>query len=77
MDFHKQLMAPFVIYADFKCLTVPINKKSIEITQKHIKNIKLVVMDTKIVCQYDEKCSIPTKIYRAPDDVYKLIERLL
>ena len=26
-NYHKQLMAPFVIYADFDCITVPINEK--------------------------------------------------
>ena len=28
----------------------------------------------KIVCPYDDKYSKPTKIYRGPDAVYKLIE---
>ena len=46
MNYHKQLMAPFVIYADFECITVPINE-SMEITLNHIKNIRLVVMDIK------------------------------
>ena len=27
MNYHKQLMAPFVIYADFECITVPIKEK--------------------------------------------------
>ena len=26
MNYHKQLMAPFVIYADFECITVPIKE---------------------------------------------------
>ena len=27
LNYHKQLMASFVIYADFECITVPINEK--------------------------------------------------
>ena len=27
MNYHKQLMAPFVIYADFECITVPNKEK--------------------------------------------------
>ena len=27
MKYHKQLIAPFVIYADFECITVPINEE--------------------------------------------------
>ena len=46
MNYHKQLMAPFVIYADFECITVPINEKHGNNTV-HIKNIRLVVMDMK------------------------------
>ena len=26
-NYYKQLMAPFLIYADFECITVPINEK--------------------------------------------------
>ena len=26
-NYHKQLMAPFVIYADFECITVPIQEE--------------------------------------------------
>ena len=46
MNYHKHLMAPFVIYADFECLTVPIK-------EEHgnklwlIESIRHVVMVTK------------------------------
>ena len=26
-NYHKQLIAPFVIYADFECITVPIKEE--------------------------------------------------
>ena len=75
-NYHKQLMAPFVIYADFECITVPIN-------EKHGNNTKAYQEHNgcgygyKIVCQYDDKYSKPTKIYRGPYAVYKLIKNLL
>ena len=40
MNSGKRLMAPFVIYTDFECITVPIN-------EKHIKSIRLAVIVTK------------------------------
>ena len=76
MNYHKQLMAPFVIYADFECITVPINEmhgNNTEAYQEH----KACGFGYKIVCQYNDKYSKPTKIYRGPDAVYKLIENLL
>ena len=56
MNCHKQLMAPFVIYADFECITVPINEKhrnNTEALQEH----KACVYGYKIVCQDDDKYS--------------------
>ena len=44
---------------------------------KSISRNKACGYGYKIVCQYDDKYSKPTKIYRAPDVVYKLIENLL
>ena len=35
MNYHKQLMAPFVIYANFECTTVPINGNNTEAYQEH------------------------------------------
>ena len=74
MNYHKQLIAPFVIYADFECITVPINEKhgnNTEACQEH----KACGYGYKIVCQYDDKYSKPYIV--GPDAVYKLIENLL
>ena len=78
MNYHKQLMAPFVIYADFECITVPINEKHGNNTEAYQEH-KACGFGYKIVSQYDAKYSKPTKIYRGPDAdaVYKLIENLL
>ena len=49
-NFHKQLPVPFVIYADFEAITQKIDscqKIQINHTQKHIKNILIVVMVIK------------------------------
>ena len=70
VTYHKQLMAPFVIYADLKCITVPIK-------EKHGKQ-NVAYQDHKAwVCQYDDKYSKPYEFYRGPDAVYQLIENLL
>ena len=76
MNYHKQLMAPFVIYADFECITVPINEKHGNNTEAYQEH-KACGYGYKMVYQYDGKYSKPTKIYRGPDAVYKLIENLL
>ena len=46
MNYHKQLMTPFVIYADFECITVPIKEEHGKILLL-IKSIRLAVMVTK------------------------------
>ena len=69
-------MAPFVIYADFECITVPINEKRGNNTKAYQEH-KGCGYGYKIVCQYDDIYSKPTKIYRGPDAVYKLIKNLL
>ena len=66
-------MAPFVIYAD---LTVPINERHGNNTEAYQEH-KARGYGYKIVCQYDDKYSKPTKIYRGPDAVYELIRNLL
>ena len=76
MNYHKLLMAPFGIYADFECITVPINEKHGNNTEAYQEH-KACGYGYKIVCQYDDKYSKPTKIYRGPDAVYKLIKHLL
>ena len=76
MNYYKQLMAPFVIYADFECITVPINEKHGNNTEAYQEHMACGY-GYKIVCHYDDKYSKPSKIYRGPDAVYKLIENLL
>ena len=47
MNYHKLLIAPFVIYANFECIAVPVHEKRRKKNLKHIKSIRLVVMDIK------------------------------
>ena len=75
MNYHKQLMAPLVIYADFECITVPIKEKHGKQTAAYQEH-KACGYGYKIVCQYDDEYSKPYKGYRGPDAVYKLIENL-
>ena len=76
MNYHKQLMAPFVIYADFECITIPITEEHAKQTVAYQEH-KACGYGYKIVCQYDDKHSKPYKGYRGPDAVYELIENLL
>ena len=46
MNNHKHLKAPFVIYADFECITVPIKEKHGKETVAYQEH-KLAVMVTK------------------------------
>ena len=76
INYHKQLPAPFVIYADFECLTAPIIEKRGNNTEAYQEH-KACGSGYKVVCSYDDKYSKPTKIYRGPGAVYKLIKNLL
>ena len=77
MNYHKQLMAPFVIQADFECIyTVPIKEEHRKQTVAYQEH-KACGHGYKIVCQYDDKYSNPYKGYRGENAVYKLIENLL
>ena len=57
-------MAPFVIYADFECITVPIKVEHGKQTVAYQKH--------KIVCQYDDTYSKPYKGYTGENAVHKL-----
>ena len=77
---HKQLPAPFVIYADFEAITEkvdscqPSDKKSYtEANQKHTD----CGYGYKVVCCYDDKYSKPVQIYRGENAVYKFMENML
>ena len=56
MNYHKQLMAPFVIYADFECITVPIKKEHGKQTVAYLEH-KACGYGYKIACQYDDNYS--------------------
>ena len=74
--YHKQLMALFVIHADFECITVPIKEEHGKQTVAYQEH-KACGYGYKIVCQYDDKYSKLYKGYRGENAVYKLIENLL
>ena len=76
MNYHNQLMTPFVIYADFECINVPIKEKHGKQTVAYQEH-EACGYGYKLVCQYDDKYSKPYKGYRGPDAIYKLIENLL
>ena len=69
-------MAPFVIYVDFECITVPIKEEHGKQTVAYQEH-KAYGYGYKIVCQYDDKYSKPYKGYRGENAVYKLIENVL
>ena len=69
-------MAPFVINADFECITEPIKEEHRKQTVAYQEH-KTCGYSYKIVCQYDDKYSKPYKGYRGENAVYKLIKNLL
>ena len=76
MNYHKQLIAPFFIDADFECITVTIKEEHGKQTVAYQEH-KACGYGYKIVCQYDNKYSKPYKGFRGENAVYKLIENLL
>ena len=79
-NFHKQQPVPFVIYADFEAITEKIsgcqpnnNKSFTDAYQKHTD----CGFGYKVVCCYDDKYSLPLKIYRGEKAVYTFLEYLL
>ena len=77
---HKQLPAPFVIYADFEAITEKVNscqpsdKKSYtEARQKHTD----CGYGYKVVCCYDDEFSKPVQVFRGENAVYKFMENML
>ena len=79
-NFHKQKPLPFVIYADFEAITEKIsgcqpnnNKSFTDAYQKHTD----CGFGYKVVCCYDDKYSLPLKIYRGEKAVYTFLEYLL
>ena len=79
-NFYKQQPVPFVIYADFEAITEKISgcqpkdsKSYTEAYQKHTD----CGFGYKVVCCYDDKYSLPLKIYRGEKAVYTFMEYLL
>ena len=79
-NFHKQLLVPFVIYADFKAITEKIHgrqpnddKSYTEAYQRHTD----CGYGYKVVCCYDDKYTKPVQIYRGEKAVYKFMEAML
>ena len=78
-NYHKQLNAPFVIYADFEAITGKIHtvnpsdeKSYTDAYQKH----EGCGYGCKVVCSYDDKYSKPVEVYRGENAVHKFIKML-
>jgi len=81
-NYHKQLLVPFVIYADFEAFTQKIDRPSCQPTAKKPYSVKYQQHLTysykyKIVCCYDDKFSKPIQIYRGKNATYKFLEAML
>ena len=77
-NYHKQLPAPFVIYADFEAITEKVSenapqKSYTEQYQKHTA----CGYGYKVVCCYDDKFSKPIKIHRGEMTIQKFINDML
>merc|ERR1711911_488777 len=79
-NFHKQLVVPFVIYADFEAIVEKMhgcqpenNKSYTEAFQKHTD----CGYGYKVVCCYDDKYSKPLQLYRGENAVNKFMEEML
>ena len=79
-NFDKQLLVPFVIYADFEAITEKIHgcqpnddKSYTEAYQKHVH----CGYGYKVVCCYDDKYSKSEQIYRGEKAVHKFMEAML
>ena len=77
-NYHKQIPAPFVIYADFEAITekvhgcLPNNEKSYtEAYQKHID----CGYGYKLVCHYNDEFSKPVQVFRGENAVYNFMEK--
>ena len=79
-NYHKQMPAPFVIYADFEAITEKVYgcqpdgvKSYTEEYQKHTG----CNYGYKLVCCYDDKYSKPVKIYRGENSIsYFMLDML-
>ena len=79
-NYHKQMPAPFVIYADFEAITekvhgcLPNNEKSYtEAYQKHID----CGYGYKVVCHFNDEFSKPVQVFRGENAVYNFMEKMI
>ena len=79
-NYHKQIPAPFVIYADFEAIIekvhgcLPNNEKSYtEAYQKHTD----CGYGYKIVCHYNDEFSKPVQVFRGENAVYNFMEKMI
>ena len=79
-NYHKQIPAPFVIYADFEAIAEkvhgcqPNNEKSYtEAYQKHID----CGYGYKLVCHYNNEFSKPVQVFRGENAVYNFMEKMI
>ena len=80
INFHKQQVVPFVIYADFEAITKKVqgckpndDKSYTEAYQTH----ENCGYGYKIVCCYKNKYSKLIQMYRGENAVYKFMEKML
>ena len=86
-NFHKQLLVPFVIYADFEAITKKVQSCEQSKEMKKDKDTRSYTESYqthedcgygyKVVCCYDDKYSKQTRIYRGENAVNKFMEKML
>ena len=77
-NYHKQLPAPFVIYADFEAITEKVGEKAPQksCTEQYQKHTACGY-GYKVVCCYDDKFSKPIKIHRGKMAIQKFMKDML
>ena len=79
-NYHKQMPAPFVIYADFEAITEKVQgcqpsgtKSYTDKCQKH----NACSYGYKVVCCYNDTYSKPVQVYRGEDSINKFMQQIL
>ena len=79
-NYHKQIPAPFVIYADFEAITEKIHgcqkskdKSYTEAYQKHTD----CGYGYKLVCHYNDEFSKPVQVFRGENAAFNFMEKML
>ena len=77
-NYHRQLPAPFVIYADFEAITEKVDEKAPQksCTEQYQKHTACGY-GYKVVCCYDDKFSKPIKIHRGKMAIQKFMKDML